>query len=93
MGFESVIAPIAGALIGQLFAPKQQQQQAAATPQASTPAPAPVSQAAAAPDSAAFAKTNASSAAASGPGSTLLTGLAGVPNSSLNLGKNQLLGA
>lgn len=91
MGAEALaVLPVIGAaasLIG-LMGGKQQQQSAA--PQASTPAAIP--QASVAPDSAAFAKNNAASAAASGQGSTLLTGLAGVPNSSLNLGKNQVLG-
>lgn len=93
MGMAAVIpilASVAGSLVSGMMNKKGDSAQTAAPEvQAATPAP----QASKAPDVAAFANTNAANAASQGPGSTLLTGLGGVPNSSLNLGKNQLLGA
>lgn len=87
----AAIVPILGGLLGSvvsgMFAPKQEKQEMPA-PQTPTPAP----QDAKAADSAIFAKNNAATASANGPSSTLLTGLMGVPNSSLNLGKNVALG-
>lgn len=83
------VAPLTTAafssVAGALLAPKQQD-----APMPWTPTPAPAQAQAA--DSAIFTGANSASASIGGPSSTLLTGLSGVQNSSLNLGRNTTLG-
>lgn len=95
MGTEALWIPlvtaVAGSVVSSFLAPKPKDQAAQAAPTAPAEVKA-APQASQAPDVAQLTKTNATAASVQGPSSTLLTGIGGVPNSSLNLGKNTALG-
>lgn len=92
MGVEAIAGPVLGTLVSSLVGSiisggKKDSSAPAATEPAKAPAPS------VAADSSLYKAANTASATSQGPSSTLLTGLGGVPNSSLNLGKNVVLGA
>lgn len=82
-----IATAIGSTLLQHVLAPSEKSTPA---PAPSTPTPAPAQAQAA--DSAIFTGNNKAAAAGGGPSSTLLTGLGGVNNSSLNLGRNTTLG-
>lgn len=87
--FDFLLAPLVSGLLGAVFSSFfGGNKQATPQPQEPVKPQAP----AVAPDIEPMRAANKASAAAQGPGSTMLTGLGGVDPSSLNLGKNLLLG-
>lgn len=81
----SLLISIGGSLLSSALSNKGDKQESKPTPVAKPP------QEAKAPNAQAIRKENMGAAQA-GPASTLLTGPEGVPNSDLNLGRNNLLG-
>lgn len=79
--------------VGALLAANQAYENSGAqTPRPTTPAPEPEKQAPQTPDANVYRRRNANAAGVLGPGSTLLSGLQGVPDSMLKLGSHTLLG-
>lgn len=82
----------AAAVASALLAANQAYENSGGTPRPAAPEPEPEKQAPQTPDANVYRKKNANSAGILGPGSTLLSGLTGVSDDMLKLGKHTLLG-
>lgn len=82
----------AAAVVSALLAANQAYENSGGGPEMPKVEQQPEKQAATAPDANVYRKKNANAAGIMGPGSTLLSGLTGVSDSMLQLGKHTLLG-
>lgn len=80
------------AVAGLLLSANQAYENSGGTPRPKPITPEPEKQAPQTPDANVYRKKNANAAGVLGPGSTLLSGLTGVSDDMLKLGKHTLLG-